>query len=80
MNNKGGVLFQKMVSWAKIKKWTKNKAGEYSQYIIQVKYTNIYINNHVCLLHLRRDLSAWLEEGICIKFDFKIDTAVIDNW
>ena len=44
---------------------TKNKAGEY-QYIIQVKYTNIYINNHVCLLHLRRDLSACPEEGMCI--------------
>ena len=66
MNNKGGVLFQKMVSWEKKKKWTKNKAGEYSQYIIQVKYTNNYIYNHMCLLHLRRDLSACPEEGTFI--------------
>ena len=66
MINKGGVFFQKMVSWGKKKMRTKNKAGEYSQYIIQVKYTNIYINNHVCLLHLRRDLSACPEEGIVV--------------
>ena len=61
-----------MVSWEKKKKWTKNKAGEYSQYTIQVKYTNNYIYNHMCLLHLRRDLSACPEEGIINIKEIKI--------